>query len=99
MHTLPDDILQHIFNHVGEDFDAVFTAVSSSQVCQGWRTAALQNRMMWVRSIDWLYSPVIWIEESRDTGARSPVRWPLLYGLFKCVAGDGELRVRLAMFR
>ena len=72
IHRLPDDILQCIFllnNIDGDDededwnYDTVDSIISSSQVCKRWRTAALQNRMVWLRFIDWIYSPVTWIEE------------------------------------
>ena len=43
--------------------DAVNSIMSSSQVCRRWRAAALQNRMVWLRFIDWIYSPLAWIEE------------------------------------
>ena len=58
IYKLPDDILRCIFL-----LNSMNSVMSSSQVCQRWRTAALQNRKVWLRFIDWIYSPLAWIEE------------------------------------
>jgi len=54
VYKFPDDILRCIFllNASGGRYNAVKSTMSISQVCQRWRVAALQNRLVWLGFID-----------------------------------------------
>ena len=58
-----DDAIDWSDDLVDGNGGVVDLIMSNSQVCRVWRTAALQNRMVWLRFIDWVYSPLAWIEE------------------------------------